>query len=403
MLSSTLGLLSRARSLRASASSASANRPASSRARRSAHRVALALALLATALPACASHQLNKELSIPDVVAERAPGVVRIEVPGGYGSGFVVDERGVIATSYHVIAGAEAAEVVIDDTHRLPVVRVLASDELHDLALVQVQMGPQERLRSLPLGDSRGVRPGEPVLTIGSPFGMLDHTVSDGLVSSVRGEDEIKLLQISAPISEGSSGGPLLNRNGEVIGMASMIVSGGQNVNFAIPVEYLEPMLKRRGGESMTSFGKRTAEPEEPTLPETDALVVSVPDDLLNACEEPSQRVIQAAIDDAVRVATPLCNEESYEACYRIYEGAIVGLASGMDIEGCLRTREVLSEATARGKSIQDPADRAIWLRDTLRAVGRALQSAERQTEVDTSPVGVEPEIGFGEPVQRGR
>ena len=394
-----LGLLSRARSPRAASSSAASS------ARRSGHRAAFALALLSTAatLPACASHQAAKDLSIPDVVAERSPGVVRIEVPNGYGSGFVVDERGVIATSYHVIAGAEAAEVVIDDAHRLPVVRVLASDELHDLALVQVQMGPKERLRSLPLGDSRAVRPGEPVLTIGSPFGMLDHTVSDGLVSSVRGEDEIKLLQISAPISEGSSGGPLLNRNGEVIGMASMIVSGGQNVNFAIPVEYLEPLMQRRGGESMTHFGKRTAEPEEPTLPETDTLVVSVPDDLLNACEEPSRRVIQAAIDDAVRVATPLCNEESYEACYRIYEGAIVGLASGMDIEGCLRTREVLSEATNRGKTIQDPADRAIWLRDTLRAVGRALQSAERQTEVDTSPVGVEPEIGFEEPVQRGR
>ena len=220
---------------------------ASLRALRSSLTLTLALAGLAATLPACASagHVPNRRsaaLSIPELVAQRSPGVVRVEVPGGYGTGFVVDERGVIATSYHVIAGASAAEVVLDEEHRLPVTRVLASDELHDLALLQVE-GAGLGLKSLPLGDSRTLRAGEPVLTITSPFGMLDHTVSDGLVSSIRGADEIKLLQISAPISEGSSGGPLLNQRGEVIGMASLIVSGGQNVNFAIPVEYLEPLL----------------------------------------------------------------------------------------------------------------------------------------------------------------
>jgi hypothetical protein len=225
---------------------------------------------------------------------------------------------------------------------------------------------------------------------------MLDHTVSDGLVSSVRGAGEIRLLQISAPISEGSSGGPLLNRRGEVIGVASLIVSGGQNVNFAVPIEYLEPMLGSRGGESMRAFGLRTREREAASVVRGDAPTVAMPDELLAMCEEPSRRVIRSAVDDALRIATPLCNEGAYEACARIYDGAIVGLSSGMDIEGCERARVVLRDAhiDAKDALLREPAARATRLRDTLRALGRALDdAAAARIEGEQSAAG----IGFSE------
>src|SRR6201999_60661 len=94
------------------------------------------------------------------------------------------------------------------------------------------------------LGDSDKTRPGDSVVAIGNPLG-LENTVSNGLISARRKFDEgVEVLQISAPIAPGSSGGPIFNDHGEVIGIATAILEEGQNLNFGMPVAYLAPMLK---------------------------------------------------------------------------------------------------------------------------------------------------------------
>ena len=97
-------------------------------------------------------------------------------------------------------------------------------------------------MSSLPLGDSDAVEIGEPVYAAGNPSG-LEGTFSDGIISSIRGDGAYKIPQITAPISPGSSGGPVLNEKGEVIGVSVLTIRNGQNFNFAIPINYLKSLL----------------------------------------------------------------------------------------------------------------------------------------------------------------
>ena len=119
--------------------------------------------------------------------------------------------------------------VTLRDGRELHVVEVLAASPDHDLALVRVEA---HGLPALALGDSDAMRPGDPVVAIGNPMGLED-TVSNGLVSARRKvEGGLEVLQVSAPIAPGSSGGPVFNDRGEVIGVATAVVEGGQNLAF---------------------------------------------------------------------------------------------------------------------------------------------------------------------------
>ena len=110
------------------------------------------------------------------------PSVVRIEVPGGLGSGFVVRGDGRIITNLHVVAGAREATVVLSDGRKLGGVEILDVSDAYDLALLKVKA---DKLPALPLGDSSRVQVGQHVVAIGNPLG-LSNTVSDGLVSALR-------------------------------------------------------------------------------------------------------------------------------------------------------------------------------------------------------------------------
>ena len=152
---------------------------------------------------------------------------------------------GYVATNYHMIEGAEtiiAGLVGTETTYTIE--KIVATDERRDLAIIKV-IGdtPPE----LPLGNSDEVRIGETVYAVGNPIG-LQGTVSKGIVSSMRdfGQNGIR-IQIDAPTSPGNSGGPVLNEEGEVIGVT---VSGFQgigveNLNFAVPSNYLKALLRK--------------------------------------------------------------------------------------------------------------------------------------------------------------
>lgn len=158
------------------------------------------------------------------------------------GSGFVVAE-GVIATNLHVIRGASKAFVkVVNGQTQLEVLGIVAENNEWDLVLLAVK---DLKAPPLPLGDSTALQVGDDVYAVGNPHG-LEGTFSAGIVSSIRRLEGDALLQITAPISPGSSGGPIVNKDAEVVGVAVASLMEGQNLNFAISASYLDPMLKKR-------------------------------------------------------------------------------------------------------------------------------------------------------------
>jgi uncharacterized protein (TIGR02145 family) len=163
---------------------------------------------------------------------------VTIETDIGLGSGFFISEN-VIVTNYHVIEGASEAYCYTNNSStKYKIEGYLAVDKVVDLILLKV---PGLNRKALKIAAS-SVFPGQKVYVIGSPKG-LPATISDGMISGLRDFEGYKLIQITAPISPGSSGGPVLNANGELIGVSVGQFKDGQNLNFAIPKSNLELLL----------------------------------------------------------------------------------------------------------------------------------------------------------------
>ena len=175
-------------------------------------------------------------------------GIIRAK-GGSTGSGFFVGPNQ-IATNYHVIEDIlneytiRGAKLVgKDDIYAIE--DVVSFDKKKDLAIIKVSEGKGTDIEvpALTLGDSDAVQIGEKIYVAGNPQG-LEGTFSDGIISAIRGDStDDKLFQMTAPISQGSSGGPVLNQKGEVIGVSVATLRDGQNLNFAIPVNYLKALM----------------------------------------------------------------------------------------------------------------------------------------------------------------
>ena len=163
------------------------------------------------------------------------------------GSGFVAGPDGTVITNYHVIRGAYSEKVRFQDGAIADVLGVLGYDSTEDLAAIRLSASSAHPLE---LGDSDHVEVGDRVLAIGSPRG-LQNTISDGLVSGLRGGR----IQTSAPISHGSSGGPFFNQQGLVIGVAVAGRTDAQNLNFVVPINLAKPYL---AGTALTSLSDLT-------------------------------------------------------------------------------------------------------------------------------------------------
>ena len=172
----------------------------------------------------------------------------------GVGSGFFVGDN-LIATNYHVIEGAAHGRAkLVGQSRTYTIEGVTAIDKTNDLALLKVTMSG---IKPLPLGNSSDVKIGETVYVAGNPK-RLEGTFSDGIISSRRGPDTKERLQMTAPISPGSSGGPVLNSKGEVIGVSYMTIASGQNLNFAIPSRYLRELLTKSTPAKPLAEGNRS-------------------------------------------------------------------------------------------------------------------------------------------------
>ena len=160
------------------------------------------------------------------------------------GSGFFV-QANQIATNFHVIDGSTGGEAKpVGRNVVYSVERISAVDEKHDLAILQVSA---PAIEPLSLGDSDSVAVGETIYVTGNPLGVLEGTFSDGIISAIRELNAKTLFQVTAPIAEGNSGGPVLNAEGEVIGVSIGTIPAGQNLNFAIPSIYLKALINQFG------------------------------------------------------------------------------------------------------------------------------------------------------------
>ncbi len=187
-------------------------------------------------------------LSSPQVIARIRPSVVTVLAGSSadgrrsQGSGVVVRSDGVVATAWHLIGGATSVLVQTVDGRQLPAEGLLAWDREQDWALVKVAA---KGMSASPLARGRGVERGERVLVVSSPLG-LEQTICDGLASGVRRvRAGGRVLQIAAPLSPGSSGGPVYNQKGEVVGILSSQLEGAQGVAFATPIDWMRVALPK--------------------------------------------------------------------------------------------------------------------------------------------------------------
>ena len=196
-----------------------------------------------------------EKLDYEQLIALVKPAVVRINVVGkegsSVGSGFVVDKDGTVVTNYHVITGAKKVEVEFSDGTKAKGLGYRVFNQKKDIAIIKIEM-PANKVTTMPLAEAM---PGEgaEVMAFGAPLG-LSFTSSKGIISALRKEEEMRdqlgadvrgnWLQTDTPISPGNSGGPLVDRYGRVVGMNTMQLASGQNLNFAVSAQDIQEELK---------------------------------------------------------------------------------------------------------------------------------------------------------------
>ena len=235
-----------------------------------------------TATPASAGAETPVSVSSSDargnrvrtIYAAASPSVVSVRTGEGSGTGFLVNSNGTIVTNAHVVGDNSEVQVRFTDDGDLHTARVLGVDESTDLAAVKVDASAASGVKPLKLADSDKVQVGDTALAIGYPLG-LDRTATAGIISGLERDIQApngfsidKVIQTDAPINPGNSGGPLLNSDGEVIGVNSQIAtSGGGNgsvgIGFAVPantVKEVLPQLERGAQPEHAYLGVSTGE-----------------------------------------------------------------------------------------------------------------------------------------------
>lgn len=180
-----------------------------------------------------------------EIAREQSKAVVIIEALDergnvlGQGSGFIVTPNGAVVSNLHVVQGAASLRVKLPGGDAYKTADLVDADDAKDIAIIKIK---GFKLPAVTLGDSDKAEVGEAIVAISSPEGLVN-SISTGVISGVRRFDTHRVFQITAPISNGSSGGALFNSSGEVIGIITYLFKSGQNINFAVPINYARGMI----------------------------------------------------------------------------------------------------------------------------------------------------------------
>lgn len=195
------------------------------------------------------------------------------QVKVGGGSGFIVSQEGIVLTNAHVVADPQADYTAVmdhDEDSKFPI-KILARDPIHDIAILKIENKNKKNFPYLELGDSTKLELGEDIIAVGYALGEFRNTVSTGVVSGlsrfIQAQTEMRhverlrgLIQTDAAINPGNSGGPLINMNGQVVGINTAVVFGAQNIGFSIPINNAKKDLgdlKKFGHICQPFFGVR--------------------------------------------------------------------------------------------------------------------------------------------------
>jgi serine protease Do len=319
-------------------------------------------------------------LTAKDIVKRSSPAIVRIDAgTDKVGTGFILDKGGLVATNLHVVLGESTIKVRLFDGSQYPVMQIAGIDIERDLALLRIN--PSKGLPTLKLGDSDAVAAGDQIIAIGNQLGEFDYSVTSGLISQVRHAcdrdqvaskrcKEFTLLQISAPISLGSSGGPLFNQIGEVVGVTTAIITAGQNLNFAVPGNYLKPLMAQPAAISLDEFARETKLGED-KRPDSDSgsgahIVRKIPMhelSVFDGCKIDDIEAIVREILEAIENGAPLYNDGKHEACFRIYEGTSVKYEHDAP---CAGVRTAFGDGLLRANGLKSYTEKAWAMRDTF-------------------------------------
>ena len=233
-------------------------------------RTTIRTVLLALFIPASVFAQSQRLKSPSEISREQSKAVVIIEALDergsvtGQGSGFIVTSQGAVVTNLHVVQGASSLRVKLPGGDTYKTSDLVDVDDAKDIAIVKVK---GFKLPVVTLGDSDKAETGEAVVAISSPEGLVN-SISTGVISGVRRFDTHRVFQITAPISQGSSGGALFNSSGEVIGVITYLLKSGQNINFAVPINYARGMIGDKPSKTLADLrplnkSKAGAEPRQ--------------------------------------------------------------------------------------------------------------------------------------------
>lgn len=203
----------------------------------------------------------------PESMLDELPRTKEGKIKVGGGSGFIVSPDGIILTNKHVVMDPTAEYSIITATDDLYPARVLARDPINDVAILKIE-AEKDALPVVPIGNSNTVELGQTVITVGTALGEFQNTVSTGIVSGLSRfitavtdlmghQERLRgLIQTDAAINPGNSGGPLVNLQGEAIGINSAVVFGAQNIGFAIPINKVKEDLDafRKSGKIIKPF-----------------------------------------------------------------------------------------------------------------------------------------------------
>ena len=223
-------------------------------------------AILVTSSPLLLGQHEPRKQRLPAATEQRNPAqIVRQAEPAmvlivasspnstNLGTGFVVRGSKIVISNFHVVEGAKTILLKLPDGRDKVVDAAVGYDLANDLVALSAEVDANV---GIPLGDSDNVQVGDSVIVISNPEG-LERTVSAGLISGIRDIGGRRLFQISAPISHGSSGGAVFNTKGEVIAVAVGSIVDGQNLNFAVPINFAKPLLSSTSSFKITSLPVR--------------------------------------------------------------------------------------------------------------------------------------------------